>query len=119
MKKLALVVVLAVVGLVTYNYVSTGELTLLPSGPRTAEEQQLVELQDRFEAAQKQFTQASRTAGLSGMDTTADAEAAMRAMSDIDAGLKKLRSKLDPSSSAGQKAERLGAAVSEFRERLR
>ena len=70
-----------------------------------------------FSAATRQYQQAARTAGLSGLDTTADANAALRSLRQIDKELGALRKRLS-SQSAVQRAEYLEAAIKEFSAKL-
>jgi len=94
MKKFALVIVVGIVGLVAFNYAMTGELTLTPSFSKSEEENAVRDLQQDFATAQKRYAQAYRAAGLSGIDTTADAEAAINSVKRIKRELKSLRKTL-------------------------
>ena len=94
MKKFAVVIVVAIVGILAFNYAKTGELTLTPSFSKSEEETAVHELQQTFAAAQKQFAQAYRTAGLSGMDTTSEADAAIKDVKRVKRELTKLRKTL-------------------------
>jgi len=118
MKKLVLIVVVALAGLVGYNFVRTGELALVPRSA-TPEERQVADLEQRFDDARTQFSQAGRTAALSGIDTTADADAALRDVHDLEKSLAKLKSALEPGSAAARKAERLASAIAEFERQVR
>jgi hypothetical protein len=118
MKKILVVIAVLAAALLTYNYFSTGRLTLVPSAMQSEEEQALESLEDRFSSATRQYSQASRTAGLSGLDTTADAETALRSLSAIDKELKSLRKRLSDKS-AIQRADYLAAAIREFSGKLR
>jgi hypothetical protein len=113
MKKIAVIIVIAVVGLVVFNYATTGELTLAPSFAKSEEERAVQELRDRFAAATKQFAQAYRAAGLGGIDTTADADAALGSVKAIKRELEALRKKLTEER-AKRKADELARAVREF-----
>jgi hypothetical protein len=117
MKKLALVIVLAIVGLVTFNYATTGELTLTPSFSKSEEERAVQDLQQDFAASQKQYAQAYRTAGLSGIDTTADAEAAINDVKRIKRELKSL-SKTLSEERAKRIADELATSVRAFEKSL-
>ena len=79
MKKAIVAVLFVVAGLLAYNFATTGELTLVPSFALSEDERQLKDLEARFKAARKEFAGAHRTAAVSGIDMTADAEAARRA----------------------------------------
>ena len=94
MKKFAVVLVVVVVGLLGYNYATTGEFKLVPSFSNSEEEQAVLDLREDFAASQKQFAQAHRAAGLSGIDTSADADAAVNNVKRIKRELEKLRKKL-------------------------
>ncbi len=94
MKKFAVVLVVVVVGLLGYNYATTGEFKLVPSFSNSEEEQAVLDLRDDFAASQKQFAQAHRAAGLSGIDTSSDADAAVNDVKRIKRELEKLRKKL-------------------------
>jgi hypothetical protein len=117
MKKIIVVIAVLAAALVAYNYVSTGRLTLVPAMMMSQDEQALQSLEDRFSAATRQYSQAARTAGLSGLDTTADADAALRSLKQIDKDLQTLRKRLS-SQSAIQRAEYLSAAIQEFKAKL-
>jgi hypothetical protein len=75
-KRIALVLVLAAAALVAYNYVTTGRLALIPTATLSAQEKELKDLETRVKQAVRQYAEAGRAAGLSGVDTTSDAEAA-------------------------------------------
>ena len=117
MKKILVVVAVLAAALVAYNYVSTGRLTLVPAMMVSQDEQALRSLEDRFSAATRQYQQAARTAGLSGLDTTADANAALTSLRQIDKELRALRKRLS-SQSEIQRADYLSAAIKEFSAKL-
>src|SRR5262245_1009570 len=75
-KRLVLAVVLAAAAVFAYNYITTGQLTLIPSKPMSDQEKELSDLEARLKSAVREYAQAGRAAGLSGMDTTSAAEAA-------------------------------------------
>ncbi|HZE88001.1 MAG TPA: hypothetical protein VE404_00570 [Verrucomicrobiae bacterium] len=69
-KKLLVVVVLAALSVVVgCNMISSKKLS--------ADEQQISDLESRVEAAKSKIASASHAAGMTGMDATADADAAM------------------------------------------
>lgn len=117
MKKLAIVIVVAIVGLLAFNYAKTGELTLTPSFSKSEQETAVRDLQREFSAAQKQFVQAYRTAGLSGMDTTAEADAAIQGVKRIKRELTKLRKTLSEEK-AKRIASELATSVRTFEKNL-
>jgi hypothetical protein len=118
MKKILIVIAVVIAGLIAYNYVTSGEFSVVPSFTLSEDEKELKALENRFNAAVKQYSQAGRTAGLSGMDTTADAEAARLSVQQISKELKSLQKRLS-SDSLIRRAERLAADVREFAEKLR
>ncbi len=117
MKKLAVVIVVAIVGLVAFNYVTTGELTLAPSFSSSKEERAAQDLQRAFAAAQKRFAQAYRTAAVGGIDTTADADAAIGSVRRIKRELDSLRKTLSEER-AKRIADELAIAVRAFEKNL-
>jgi hypothetical protein len=118
MKKLVIAVVVIVVGLLAYNYATTGELKLVPSFSVSEEEQGVQDLQDRFDAAKKQYAQAHRGAAVAGIDTTAEADAARNNVKKINRELKKLREGLTEER-AIRKADALAGSVQAFVSELR
>jgi phage-related tail protein len=117
MKKIIGVIVVLVAGLLAYNFVTTGKFSLVPSLTLSEDERALKALEDRFHAATRQYTQAARTAGMSGLDTTADGEAALRSVERIEKDLRALRKRLS-SQPAIQRAEHLATAIKEFSAKL-
>ena len=117
MKKFVVVLVVAVVGLLGYNYATTGEFKLVPSFSKSEEERAVLDLREDFAAAQKQFAQAHRSAGLSGIDTSADANAAVKSVKSTKRELEKLRKKLTEDK-AKRIAGELASAVQAFERSL-
>lgn len=113
MKKALIAVIVLVGGLVAYNYATTGELSLIPSFSLSAEEQQVKDLEDEFEAARKQYAQAGRTASVSGVDTTADVRAVQTAVARISRELESLQKHLSEET-ARQRAAALSAMLRQF-----
>ena len=93
-KKILALAVLLVGGLFTYNYVTTGELTLVPSFTLSEEQQELRSLERRMDRAVKELSQAGRTAGLSGIDTSQQAEVALIDLKQIGKELEALRGRM-------------------------
>jgi hypothetical protein len=118
MKKALVAAVVLVAGLVAYNYATTGEIKVVPTFSLSEEEQELKDLGDRFKAARRQFAQAHRAAAVGGVDTTADVEAARRAVGEIDADLTALKERTT-SDKVRRDADELDALVSEFKSELR
>jgi hypothetical protein len=82
------------------------------------DERAVAELEERFDAARAQYSQAARAAGLSGMDTSGDADGALRSVEQIASDLRKLQQELT-SGPARQKAETLAASIEGYRRSLR
>lgn len=116
MKGVILVLLLVAAALLAYNYVHTGKLTLIPSSLSSAE-QQLQTLEQRLDSARRQFEAAGRAAGVAGVDTTADAEAARREVERVEADLKALRDRLEEADKL--KADELMDKIQEFKKQLR
>ncbi len=117
MKKLAVVIVVAIVGLVAFNYATTGKLTLAPSFSKSEEERAVRDLQRDLAAAQKRYAQAYRTAAVGGIDTTADADAAIGSVKRIKRELESLRKTLSEDK-AKRIAGELATAVKAFEKNL-
>ena len=118
MKKLVMLVLLAVAGLLAYNYATTGQWTLIPGGNLSAAEQQLREMEDELASVRKQAGQAHRMASMSGMDATADVEAARRALARLDKSLAELSKRLD-SDSARKRAGQLAHDIAAYKKEMR
>lgn len=117
MKKVFVLVLVVVGAILAYNYTTTGEITLIPAGPLTPEEEELKRLERNFETAATQFNQALRSAGLAGLDTTGDADAAMKEVERIERSLSKLMRRLEVED-VRQKAERLKLRLREFKRKV-
>ena len=117
MKKLLLVLVVAVAGWVGYQYTQTGSVPFLSSSASTPEERELDELFDRFESARARFQKALRSSGLTGMDMTADADAAMEEVKRVEKAFAGLKKKL-VSETAKKKAATLDQAIRLFNSKL-
>lgn len=118
MKKLLILVAVLVVGLLAYNFATTGEVKLIPSFGLSDEEQAVKDLEDRFDAAKSEFAQAHRAAGVSGVDTSSGAEAARRSAQSIQQELASLRKNLS-SDDAVDRAAGLATAVDRFLDEMR
>ncbi len=66
MQKIVLIVVVIVLGLLAFNYFTTGELSLTPAGGSSDDGSELNRLRGDFRAAAREYRQAGRSAGLSG-----------------------------------------------------
>ena len=114
MKNVIVIVLLVLGGLLAYNYFTSGELTLIPSGPSTPEMEEIKRMERSFETAQKEFNQALRSAGMAGLDTTGDAEAAMKEVKRIERSLDKLVRRLG-NDDERKMADRLKLRIKQFR----
>jgi len=90
-KNLIAIIVVVVVALVAFNYFQTGEFSLLPGGGKSPEEKELNRLKGDFRSAAQAYRQAGRAAGVSGLDTTADAERALQTVDSVERDVKALR----------------------------
>jgi hypothetical protein len=91
MKSLITIVVVVVVALVAFNYFQTGKFSLVPGGGMSQEEKELNRLKGEFRRAAQAYRQAGRAAGISGLDTTSDAEAALNSVDGVERDAKALR----------------------------
>jgi hypothetical protein len=115
MKNIITLVVVVVVALVAFNYFSTGEFKLLPGSSMSAEEQELNSLKGEFRRATQAYRQAGRSAGISGMDTTADAEAALQTVDSVEKEVKALRKRTDDPE-ARDKIDALLAEIKKYKD---
>jgi len=111
MRKVALVVALLVAGFVAYNYMSQGD------GPVSGDQALLEDLEYRFGEARKKMSGAGRSAGLTGIDTSSDAESAGLEIERILESAQKLARQADES--VRPRAERLERTIREYKSQLR
>ena len=90
-KNLITIVVVMVVALVAFNYFQTGEFSLMPGGGMSEEEKELNRLKGDFRRAAQAYRQAGRSAGVSGLDSTSDAAAALKTVDGVERDIKTLR----------------------------
>ncbi len=112
MKKIVLLVVVIAIGLLAYNYLTTGELRLLPaaSSPQAKE---LASLERELQRTVLDYRTAAKGAAVSGVDLTAEAVAARRSAKSIEKRLAELRTSLD-SDRDRARADRLMEKVKAF-----
>jgi hypothetical protein len=91
MRNLITIAVVVVIGLVAFNYFTTGEFRVLPGSSMSPEERDVNRLKGDFRRAAQEYRQAGRQAGISGMDTTAAAEIALTTVAGVERDLKLLR----------------------------
>lgn len=115
MQKIILIVVVIVLGLLAFNYFTTGELSLMPAGSGSDGGDELNRLRGEFRAAAREFRQAGRSAGLSGMDTTDAAGAALAAVDRVEKQVESLVNRAeDPE--VKTEAEKLLAEIRKYKE---
>ena len=93
MKKLALLVVVLVGIWLGVNYMRTGQFSFLPTA-LSAEEQQVQDLERELAGVNAELAQSGRTAGMTGMDTTADVSALMQKKERIEKQLEEARRRI-------------------------
>jgi len=91
MRNLITIAVVVVIGLVAFNYFTTGEFKVLPGSSMSHDEREVNRLKGDFRRAAQEYRQAGRQAGVSGMDTTAAAEIALATVAGVERDLKLLR----------------------------
>ena len=114
MKNLVFLIIIALAGLVAYNYFTTGEVKLIPSAALSEEEQQVQALKEQFLEAQSRFMEGSRGASIGGIDTSADVVGAMREVQEIEGEVRALAARLDPGP-AKDKATKLLSQIETFK----
>ena len=118
MKNLITIAVVVVVALVAFNYFQTGEFKLLPGSSMSEQEQELNRLKGEFRRAAQAYRQAGRSAGVSGLDTTSDAAAALDTVDGVERDVKALRKRTkDPEVKA--KIDDLLAEIKKYKEDVR
>jgi hypothetical protein len=90
-KKILIGVFVGLLGLVAFNWFTTGEVVLIPTSPLSAEGRNLARLEGDFATAAHNFYQAGHSAGMTGMDTTADAQAALQELDRIEREAQELK----------------------------
>jgi hypothetical protein len=81
MKSLLILALMVVIGLLTFNYLTTGELKILPGSSMGGSEQELNRLQGDFRNAAREYRQAQKSVAVSGVDAT---DAASSALAEVD-----------------------------------
>ena len=118
MTRIIILIIIAVAGLVAYNYFTTGEMSLIPSSALSEEEQEVKSLADSFREAQRQVRQAERTAAVSGIGNIDAVEGAINEIDQIESAIVTLKNSLT-SASAMNEAERLEREIEEFKSGVR
>ena len=91
MRKVTVLVVLVVAVWFGVNYLKTGQWSL---SPLSQEEQALHDLEKELASVNAQIGQAGRTAGMTGMDTSADVAALMKKKEDLEKRIVEARKKV-------------------------
>ena len=115
MRKLLLVLVLGIAVAAVWKGMEGGA-TPLTGKSNSAEDRQVQALEEKFQVAQKRLAQAERAAGVSGLDTSGDAAAALSEAEQVEKSLRRLQGELTESAAMGR-AKELLSEVQEFRRR--
>ena len=118
MKKVLVLLVVVVVALLAYNFLTTGKLSLVPGPSMSEQEQQVARLEGDLKSARTSFRQASRAAAVSGVDFTAEAAVALAEVDTIEKALVSLERNLTEEA-AKQAAKQLKTEIREFKSELR
>lgn len=97
MQKIVLIVVVIVLGLLAFNYFTTGELSLTPAGGSRDDGSELNRLRGEFRAAAREYRQAGRNAGLSGTNTSDFAGTALAAVERVETQVEALAERTEDS----------------------
>lgn len=92
MKKLLLLVAVVAIGLLAFNYFTTGELRLLPASS-SPQAQELDRLQTELRAEVRSYKSAGQGAAVSGVDLTAEVAATRREAHRIEKRVLELQKK--------------------------
>ena len=114
MKKVVVLIIIGVAGLVGYNYYTTGELSLMPPSSLSKEERELKRLEKDFHKAQNKFFQGGRSAAVAGLDAPADLVEAMSEIEQVEETLFDLYNSIT-SESEKMKVEGLLNEIREFK----
>lgn len=110
MKRVLIVVLVAAAGFIVWN-------NFIAPRSAQASESRLAELERQLDAARSQMLQAGRTAGMSGMDTTADVEAAANEVERIEGSLKMVMKDL-ATPAARDRAAKLQSRIEDFKRQM-
>lgn len=93
MRALLTLLVVVVVALVAFNYLTTGEIKLLPGDSMSGDEHELNRLQGEFRAAAREYRQAAKSAAVAGIDSSDAAAAALAEVDRVERQVRELRTK--------------------------
>ncbi len=116
MKALLAVLLALVAGLLLYNYVTRGELTLKPEFLLSDGERQVEALERQLDAAQRSFKTVAQTASISATDLTHEVAVARREVVRIEKDLRDKAATLQ--GRAKEKADKLQRAIEAFKREL-
>lgn len=91
MKTILILVAIVVVALVTFNFLTTGEVSVLPNVEPTGEAAELKTLADQLHAAFEAYHRTGRDGDLSGVDTKADLRYIAEEIDSIELKLKVMK----------------------------
>lgn len=91
-KSLVVLVIAAVLGMLAYNYVTSGRLSLLPV-QATEADRQLADLERKLQGARQRQAQAQRMAGVGGIDTSRDFVQASEEVEHLERAIAALKKK--------------------------
>jgi hypothetical protein len=91
-KSLVVLVIAAVLGMLAYNYVTSGRLSLLPV-QATEADRQLADLERQLEGARQRQAQAQRMAGVAGIDASRDFAQASEEVQRLERAIAALKQK--------------------------
>ena len=114
MKKLVVLIVIVLAGLVGYNYYTTGEISLKLPFTLSKDVTELKRLEKLFHKAQNKFFQGGRSAGVAGLDAPADLVEAMSEIEKVEEALVDLYNSTT-SESEKEKAEQLLSEIRDFK----
>ncbi len=83
MKKLVFVIAAVAVLWVGYQYLQTGEFSITPVA-MSEQEQRIHDLEEALHRVDAQIAQAGRSAGLTGMDTTAGVDSLVKQKEELE-----------------------------------
>lgn len=84
MKTLLMILIVVVVALVAFNYLTTGELKLLPGDTVSEAGHEVNHLRGEFRAAAREYREAGKAMAVSGIDSSDQAAAALAAVDRIE-----------------------------------
>ena len=114
MKAIIVLIVVVIVGLLAFNYFTTGEFTLMSSGSGGGETRELNQLRGEFRSLAREFRQAGRSAAMSGMDTTGAASAVLSELDGVEEKVLAIAKKTeDPE--VGKEAKALASEIAKFK----